>query len=199
MPSKKPFEAPIIEESSLVFEESLIKIQRDTLQLNRSPPYRYYSLLTPPYAVVILALTHQGAYVLNEEYRHPTKQFLLSCPGGFLNEEKEEPIEAAKRELEEETGFHAEAFTLLGSAYPYAGISRQKTIYVKATGAFLAVQPSLEPSEIIRTRLMTPQQLNQAIDEGAELDGTLCTALFFDSRHTQIRGNNSPPSIERFE
>lgn len=184
MPAKKPFELPIIEESTLVFEESLIKIQRDILQLENTPPYRYYSLLTPPYAVVILALTHDGAYVLNEEYRHPTKKILLSCPGGFLNEEKEDPIDAAKRELEEETGFHAETFTLIGSAYPYAGISRQKTFYVKATGAVLTTTPSLEPSEIIRTRLVTPQQLNQTIDEGIELDGTLCTALFFNSRHT---------------
>ncbi len=184
MSVKKPFDYPAIEESALVFEESLIKIQRDTLQLQNHPPYRYYSLLTPPYAVVILALTHDGAYVLNEEYRHPTKQFLLSCPGGFLNDENEDPLEAAKRELEEETGFHAEMFTLIGSAYPYAGISRQKTFYVKATGAFLSTTPSLEPSEIIRTRLVTSQEINQAIDEGCELDGTLCTALFFHTRHT---------------
>ncbi len=182
MLANKPFELPTIEESTLIFEESLIKIQRDTLKLKDSPPYRYYSLLTPPYAVVILALTHNGTYVLNEEYRHPTKRILLSCPGGFLNDEKEDPIEAAKRELEEETGFHAETFTLIGSAYPYAGISRQKTFYVKATGAVLTTSPSLEPSEIIRTRLITPQQLNQTMAE-VELDGTLCTALFFNARH----------------
>jgi ADP-ribose pyrophosphatase len=179
--SDPPFPLPQVEESALIFQESLIKIQRDVLRLPSKPPYRYYSLRTYPYAVVILATTSDGRYVLNEEYRHPTKKVLLSCPGGYMDV-AESPLEAAKRELKEETGFQAESFVLMGGAYPYAGISAQKTWYVKASGAIYETAPQLEQSEIMQTKLFSPQELNSAINQGAELDGTLCTALFFNYR-----------------
>lgn len=179
-PNEKLFSFPVVEESNLIFEESIIKIRRDTLQLGGLPPYRYYSLSTFPFAVVILATTSKGEYVLNEEYRHPTGKMLLSCPGGYIDA-KEDPLEAAARELEEETGFQASSFKIIGSAYPYAGISGQKTIYVSAREAIKQTNPRLEPSEIIQTRLFDPYTLQKTIEKGADLDGTLCTALFFNS------------------
>lgn len=180
--SEKPFTYPEIDESRVVFEESLIKVRRDTLRLKNGTPYSYYSLNTYPYAVIILATNRDGCYILNQEYRHPTGRFLLSCPGGYIDKD-EDPIEAAKRELEEETGYQAVTFELMGSAYPYAGISSQKTIYVRAKEAVKKTAPRLDTCEIIQTKLLSPEELDQAINEGNNLDGTLCTALFFNQRN----------------
>ncbi len=177
----KPFKIPQLLQRTLVFEESLVKIQRDQLQIDQQTPYTYYTLVTPPCAVVILATTEEGTYLLTEEYRHPTGHILLSCPGGYIDA-GEDPLEAAKRELLEETGFQAQSFTLMGEAYPYAGFSCQKTLYVHAQKAHQVAQPQLEVSEIIQNKLFTPATLNQAIQSGTHLDGTLCTALFFYQR-----------------
>ncbi len=174
---------PQVKKSQIIFEESIIKIRCDSLYLPPDSYYRYYTLLTKPSSVIILALTSEGRYILTEEYRHPTGKILLSCPGGFIDGE-ESPLEAAKRELLEETGFQAESLEVMGSAFPYAGISGQKTFYIKAIGARQVSSPHLEVSEIIRTVLKSKQELNQFIDQDAELDGTLCTALFFDSRQS---------------
>ncbi len=179
--ANKPLIIPTLIQRNLIFEESLIKLQRDLLQIENHPAYTYYSLHTYPFSVAILALNSQGAYILTEEYRHPTGKILLGCPGGYIDP-GENPLQAARRELLEETGFEAQSFTVIGSAYPYVGISSQKTIYIRAQGANQTSQPNLEVSELIRTRLMTPEALEQAIDAGAELDGTLCTALFFQQR-----------------
>lgn len=173
-----PLILPCLKESQVIFEESLVKIKRDQLQLKASAPYSYYSLVTHPFAVAILAITAEGAYVLNQEYRHPTGHVLLGCPGGYI-ESNEDPLTAAQRELREETGFQAQSFQVLGSAFPYAGFSAQKTIYVRALDARLTTTPLLEPAEVIRPLVMTPEELNQAITANIELDGTLCTALFF--------------------
>lgn len=171
-------ELPHLLKRSIPFEESLVKIQKDQLQRGSAPPYHYYSLITFPFSVAVLPITEGGEFILIEEYRHPTGQMLLGCPGGFLDS-GEDPLKAAERELLEETGAAASSFEFIGSAYPYAGFSGQKTIYVRAHHAAVQSQPKLEASEIIRTIPITPQALKEAIANGAELDGTLCTALFF--------------------
>jgi ADP-ribose pyrophosphatase len=180
--SNPPLVLPTLIDRKLVFEESIVKIRRDKLQIDQEPPYDYFSLLTPPFAVCILAITPEGAYVLNEEYRHPTGRVILGCPGGFIDP-GEDSLAAARRELLEETGFQADSFTLIGSAFPYAGFSGQKTIYIRALGATFASQPHPEASEVINPILLIPDALEQEIAAGKELDGTLCTALFFHHYH----------------
>lgn len=180
-----PFVLPIVKESQVVFEESLLKVKRDRLQVGSNPSYDYYSLVTYPFAVAILATTPDGSLVLTQEYRHPTAQILLGCPGGFVDL-NEDPIESAKRELMEETGFQAQSFQVIGSAFPYAGISSQKTIYIQAQEAVLIEEQKLESSEIIRPLLIKLKDILQAISQRYHVDGNLCTALFFYQLHNSI-------------
>lgn len=183
--SNEIFNLPTLIESKIVFQESLIKIKRDQLQIDRHSSYSYYSLITYPFAVAILASTPEGAYLLNEEYRHPTSHVLLGCPGGYIDP-GEDYLQAAQRELLEETGYKAETFSIMGSAFPYAGLSGQKTIYIRAHGAILVAQPKPEVSEIIYPRLLMPNELIELIQKGQEVDGVLCTALFFNHYHANF-------------
>ena len=174
----KHLKIPVIQDSELVFETPFMKIKRDFLQQEGQKPYVYYSLSTFPASVVILPITPEGKLLLIEEYRHPTGQIILSIPGGYMNAD-EEPLAAARRELIEETGYDAKVLHLLGSAYPYAGISSQKTFYICASAVFKVAEQELEPSEIIRIRLETRKSIKELIASGIPLDATLCTALFF--------------------
>lgn len=171
---------PITLKTETVFEESFVKLDKDLLQIDDHPPYHYYSLKTHPFAVAILATTPSGEFLLIEEYRHPTKQVLLSCPCGYVDP-NENPTDAACRELLEETGFQAKSFTIMGSAFPYTGFSGQKTIYVTAIEATRVAPQKLEHSEVISPLLLKPEELTKRIQEGGQVDGTLCTALYFYS------------------
>lgn len=181
----KPLKLPTTENSTVVYQESLVRLRRDNLKVDSQPPYSYYVLETRPAAVVILVSLTNGDFLFIEEYRHPTKKVLLSCPAGYL-EDNESPIEAAKRELLEETGYQAESFVLMGSAYPYAGLSSQKNFFVHAVRASFCQPPQLEKSEIIRPVSMSIQQLTYAISQETELDCNLLAALYFNNLNSNL-------------
>jgi ADP-ribose pyrophosphatase len=170
---------PKVVQSSIIFD-SFVKVREDLLNLNGNS-YSYYTLMTKAPAVIILATTKDNEMIFIEEYRHPIGTTLLSCPGGYLDE-GEEPLEAAKRELLEETGYAAQQFVLMGSAYPYAGISDQKLYYVWAQNAYKKAEPTPEPSESMSVLSVTDQQLHEWINAGKNVDGNLCTALFYHGR-----------------
>lgn len=63
----------------------------------------YYTLEYPAWTNVI-AITKDGEMILERQWRHGLKVVSTEIPAGVV-EEGEEPMEAAKRELREETGF----------------------------------------------------------------------------------------------
>ncbi len=158
--------------------DAFFMVHRDRLALSDTQEYTYYSVKTHHAGVVVIAQTKAGLYVVNEEYRHPAQQVLLSLPCGCLMAD-ETPEGGARRELLEETGYTAKNFATIGTAYPYPGISGQKLYYVAAFEAEKTGQPALEPSEVLTTGLLSPSQLQAQISQGRPVDGNLCTALFF--------------------
>lgn len=176
MNKRKPLPIPQVIESSSIYD-GFFKIQRDMLRLNECR-YPYYTLIAKGPAVAILALTRNKQMILIEEYRHPIGSVLLGCPGGYVDD-GEDPLTAARRELLEETGYTASHFFLLGTAFPYPGISGQKIYYICAQDAEKMAEPAPEPTESIATITFTEEQLQHWIASGQNIDGNLCTALFF--------------------
>lgn len=167
---------PKVEESTVVFQD-FVQVRKDKLK-SQNGTHNYFTLTTKPRAVVIMGMTTDGKWILNEEYRHPTGKVLLGFPGGFLND-NELPQDGAKRELLEETGYLADTYEVLGSAYPYPGLSTQNTFYVIARNAKKVADPALDPDEVLQNVLMNDDEIENAIKDGKSIDGTLLTALGF--------------------
>ncbi len=172
--SKLP--TPAVLNSEVVFD-AFGKMHCDLLRLADGTEYPYYVMHTKAAGVLIIATTADGEYVATQEYRHPVGQALLSFPGGFL-EDGEDPIEGAKRELLEETGYCAARWELLGSACPLPGLLSQETHYVRAFDATLTGAPKLEPAEVIQTKLLKAQELRKLIKAGSPVDASLLAALY---------------------
>lgn len=157
-------------------------VRVDLLSLRHGPKKHYAFLEMGCHAALVLAETPDGKLVINQEYRHPTKQWLLSCPGGRIDG-GESPIDAAQRELLEETGYTAKEWIYLGACYPQPAVSDQQLHYILAKHATLATAPQREEFEVIHTVLKTPEELMRDIRSGHKVDGILCTALFLRTLH----------------
>ena len=63
--------------------------------------------------VAMVAVTERDEVILVRSYKHGTRTVSLAVPAGYI-EDGEEPLAAAKRELQEETGYASEDWTSLG-------------------------------------------------------------------------------------
>ena len=87
-------------------------------------------------AAVILAIDEHDHVILVEQYRVPLQRRCLELPAGLVGDDSEgEPVEtAAARELEEETGYHAERIVPLGHFHASPGMVTEGFTLVRAEG-----------------------------------------------------------------
>ena len=84
-----------------------------------------------PGAVAILALDEEDNVLLVRQYRHPAEGVLLEIPAGTLDVDDrtgatEDPAKAARRELEEETGYRADSWQLLTTFWTAPGFATEQ-------------------------------------------------------------------------
>ena len=89
-------------------------------------------------AAVILALDDDGHVILVEQYRVPLGRSCLELPAGLIGDDDggqdEVALDAAQRELEEETGYRAQHWEDLGEYYSSPGMVSESFTLLKATG-----------------------------------------------------------------
>lgn len=78
-----------------------------------------------PGGVCIAALTEQNELLFVRQFRYPFGEVLLELPAGKLDRGGEDPLEAGKRELREETGAVADKYRSLGKLYPSPGFCNE--------------------------------------------------------------------------
>ena len=123
-----------------------------------------------PGGALAVPVTPDGKLVLVRQYRFAVQGRLLEFPAGTV-EPNEDPAETIKREIEEETGYRAQRWKKLGEFFLAPGYS-DEIIY-----AFLAqdlerleTPPEQDADEDMETVLLTPQEFEQAILNGEQVD-----------------------------
>lgn len=79
-----------------------------------------------PGAAVVLAIDGDGQVLCLQQYRHPAQLSFVELPAGLCDEEGEDPLEVAKRELREEVELAAEEWVHLASVWASPGISAEQ-------------------------------------------------------------------------
>ncbi|MBS0637308.1 MAG: NUDIX hydrolase [Verrucomicrobia bacterium] len=151
-----------------------LTVRKDHLQYPSGYEYDYYVVTSKPKSVAIIALSASGELLVTKEYRHPVQTFVYGLPGGLVDA-NETPLQAAKRELLEETGYTADSFEELGRCFPLPSVMDQEMTVVLARNARELQKPTLEATEVIEALFIPIDQIRTL----APLDGVMCAALFF--------------------
>ena len=133
----------------------------------------------------IVALTRAGEVVLVRQYRHGVFEDLLEFPGGVV-EDGEEPLEGAKRELREETGYIASEWIQVGAYYPNPALQTNTLHCFLALNAEKVSGQSLDAGEDIEVHLMPLDELVDLAKRGefrhALMNAVLFSVLFYLGR-----------------
>lgn len=169
-----------LESQTLV--DAALHIRKDRLLYTNSHEEDYFVITSTKQSVAIVAVSPTGQLLVTQEYRHAVGKVVTGFTGGLVDE-GETPLEAAKRELAEESGCTATSFEVIGSCSPLPGILDQTMTIVLAKNACYTHEARLQPSETIHTTFISPQELANQIKSGIDADGVMCTALYFYSLH----------------
>lgn len=166
----------------LVATEDLIrdrwmKLRADTCELPNGNTVSPYYVIEESDWVQIFARDSQGRVLIVTQYRHPVGAVCAELPGGVIDA-GEQPLEAAKRELLEETGHAACQWQEIGQFL--ANPARQtNTVHVfLATDLVLQAEQDLDPSEDIAFAFESEAQVRSLIKDGVFSQG-LHIASFF--------------------
>ncbi len=129
-------------------------------------------------AAAMLAFDEDNKVILVKQYRFP-HGYVLEIPAGTL-EKKEEPINCAFRELEEETGYRARKMTPLITYYPSIGYNTEVIHCFVASGLKKVVDLKLDDDEILSVVKIDMKKLLRMIKSGKIQDSkTICAVLTY--------------------
>lgn len=157
-----------------IFQGKIISLQVDEVRLpNGATATR--EIVRHPGAVAVIALVDDKMLVV-EQYRKPFDKNLVEIPAGKLDA-GEEPMEAAKRELAEETGYTAGQIRLLSSFYTSPGFADEK-IYLYLAEQLEAGEVHLDEDEFLDCRAVTLEEAEQLVAEGRIGDAKTIMAVY---------------------
>lgn len=158
-----------------VYDGKVIVVEYDDIETSDGHK-SFREVIRHPGGVVIVAEKNKNTILLVKQYRYPLKSTSLELPAGKL-EYNENPDEAAKRELKEETGYVAKTWKSLGFINTTPGICDEK-LYLYFAKDLTYTKPNPDEGEIIQALEYNINDVFKMIQNGEINDAkTLCALL----------------------
>lgn len=141
-----------------------------------------YYVVELPASVITFGITEENQVLFTEQYRHPIGEVSLELPGGFI-EKDEEPLLAAQRETEEETGYQFSHYTYLGKVAGNPGILNNSTHLFVATGGKKVKEQQMDAQEDISVQLYSLHEVKKLVEERKIIQSLHLNACFYAMLH----------------
>ena len=141
-------------------------------------------VLRHPGSAGIIPLFNETKLVLIKQYRHATGDFIWEIPAGTLDPQ-ETPLNCAKRELVEETGYSAGGWKKLGEIFLAPGYSEERMQLFLATDLTPARQ-NLDLDELLDVHEIGFDEAMEMISSGTIQDSKTISGLFMAAHWLKI-------------
>jgi len=160
--------------SRRVYENSWISVREDSVVRPDGEPGIYGVVHYKNTAVGVLPVENEHVYLVGQ-YRYPLERYSWEIPEGGCPE-GEEPLEAARRELREETGFEAGNWRRLGEAFLSNSVADEYAVWFLATD-LVPGEPQNEGTEVIGVRRVPLREAVVMATDGRITDALSVLAL----------------------
>lgn len=161
--------------SQEIYDGAIVHLYKDTVTLpNGKPAFR--EVIRHIGAVAVVPVTDDGKVIVERQFRYPLNQVITEIPAGKLDSFTEDRLAAAKRELEEETGYTADTWQELGDFHPTAAYCDEKITLYLATGLHQGDR-HLDEDEFLNVVAVPMETLVADIMAGRITDGKTQVAI----------------------
>lgn len=161
--------------SEEIFDGQVVHLYKDTISLpNGKPATR--EVIRHVGAVAIVPMTEDGKVIVERQFRYPLNRVITEIPAGKLDNKAEDRLAAAKRELEEETGYLADEWIELGDYIPAAAYCDEVITMYLAKGLHMGTR-NLDEDEFLNIKEIPLEELVKDIMQGKIADGKTQVAL----------------------
>lgn len=165
--------------SDIKFDGKLIQVTYDIADVNGQDAWR--EVVHHPGATAIIAVTDDNKIVMERQFRYALGEPLLEIPAGKLDK-GEDPLECAKRELAEETGYSAAEWRPLGVIATSPGFCNETLHLYLAKGLTMGTT-NWDPDEYVEIEYYTLPELLEAIQKENIKDSKSLAAIMLALPH----------------
>lgn len=171
--------------SKYLFRQPWLTVRCEEVELPNGRKIPDYYILEYPEWVNVIAITANGQFIFVHQYRHGLRQSFYEIPAGVCEKSDHSPLDMAKRELQEETGFGGGEWT------EFMTLSANPTSQTNLTHTFLArnVIPvssqKLDPGEHLTIHLFSPDEVLELLLNGKIVQALMAAPLwkyFYEKR-----------------
>ncbi|MBT9484842.1 NUDIX hydrolase [Sediminibacterium sp.] len=174
---QNPIKPWTVQQSTVVYAKKWMKIKEEICQLPDGQIINPYFVIDVPDFCNVVMVTTQDEIVMVEQYRHAAGIISLELPGGMI-EPGEDPMLAAKREMEEETGYQSNHFELLYTIHPNPPLENNQAHFYLATQLTLTGNTSFDQYEDIKLVLVNKHDFMNKLLQNSFTHGAQVGAMF---------------------
>ena len=156
--------------SSYLFQNKWLTIRKDHVRLPSGYEMNDFYIIEQPSFVNIIAVDRHGNFILEKQYRHGLQQINYELPAGKIDKE-ETPLQAAKRELLEETGYSSDNWAEYYISVPNASSMTNHCFTFIAIDVEQNSDRYLEESEEIEICIVTKEELIKLLSQKQIIEG----------------------------
>jgi 8-oxo-dGTP pyrophosphatase MutT (NUDIX family) len=144
-----------------VLDTPFLKIRSEEIALPNGSILSDYYIIENRGWVGIVPITEDGHFIINKQYKHGIGLAVLEFPAGGIDPHETDPLEAAKRELMEETGYSVEPdqIELLSRMIVNPTSAVTEIWFYLARNVRKTGEKKVDPTEVIENILLTPAEL----------------------------------------